>query len=60
MISHSGWNIVVLEAVEGSWYLPIKWCEQMLEKKEWHYQGEGVFEFLTEQDCTWFTLRWGS
>ena len=39
------------------WSPCIVWCDNHL-KDGWWFLGDGVFEFLNEQDYLMFVLRW--
>ena len=46
------------ELYEG-WRPCINWCKENFESKSmWTYEGEGVFEFESEQEYLLFMLRW--
>lgn len=51
-------NIASIEAVNGNWLKPIEWCSQNIKNTDWHYHGEGVFEFFNKIDLTYFLLIW--
>ena len=40
------------------WKPCMDWCETQI-VDGWWYIGEGVFEFVSEQDHLMFMLRWG-
>ena len=39
------------------WKPCMEWCEEQI-VEGWWYIGEGVFEFVDEQDHLMFMLRW--
>ena len=50
----------VMEVYRG-WQSCVVWCIDQFgdgHDRSWRYLGDGVFEFESEQDCTWFLLKW--
>jgi hypothetical protein len=44
------------------WMPCVEWCKEHFgpqHELQWHFVGEGVFEFRHEQDLVAFLLRWG-
>ena len=43
------------------WMPCVEWCKEHFgpqHELQWHFVGEGVFEFRREQDLTLFLLKW--
>jgi len=45
------------KGVQG-WTPCVKWCDKNVKEQNWHYVGEGVFEFRRADDHLMFMLRW--
>ena len=55
----TGYHVVSISPPEGQGWLSCKeWCLSMIEPRAWRYVGEGVFEFVREQDAVTFRVRW--
>jgi hypothetical protein len=59
----SGWIVasITSDPVADQWrgWAPqVEWCAQTMKKQDWHYVGEGVFEFRRASDHMMFLLRW--
>lgn len=71
MKSSDGWFVASIippidEAINSKyryqgWKPCIDWCRDQFsdaQGRNWHYLGEGIFEFRYKQDYIWFTLKW--